>query len=89
MRFEEVMSRVEDVLSSRLNKKIYDADIAQALGILPVTYATRKKRNAIPFDAVLGFCVCEGVSADWVFFGVRSGKLADGLEIWVKGLIDA
>lgn len=64
----EVIEKIKDVISSDKGSKIFDKDVAGALGIPQATFATMKKRNSIPFQELLEFCAIKKISANWLFF---------------------
>jgi phage repressor protein C with HTH and peptisase S24 domain len=65
----EILNRIKDILSSELgNKKVYDKDVANALGINQTTLATMKKRNKIPYKEILEFCAKRKISINWLIF---------------------
>jgi len=67
--FNEIIDKLKDVISETiLGKKVFDKDVADALGIPQATFATMKKRNSIPFEEVLEFCALRKISVNWLFF---------------------
>ena len=48
--------------------KVYDKEVAEALGISPINLATLKKRNSIPFERILNFCYQEELCCSEIFF---------------------
>jgi hypothetical protein len=52
----EIIEDIKDLISQEIpDKKIFDKDVANALGISQINFATMKKRNAIPFEKILDF----------------------------------
>jgi SOS-response transcriptional repressor LexA len=67
--FKEILNRIKDILSDELgNRKVFDKDIAEALGINQVSFATMKSRQKIPYKEVLEFCAKRKVSINWLMF---------------------
>jgi len=65
----EVIDKLKDVISeTTIGKKIFDKDVADALGIPQATFATMKKRNSIPYEEILEFCALKKLSVNWLFF---------------------
>ena len=65
----EIIDKLKDVISeSRIGKKVFDKDVADALGIPQATFATMKKRNSIPYAEILEFCALKKISVNWLFF---------------------
>lgn len=67
--FLEVTNRLRSILITTLKKnKIYDRDIAQALGLDPQYYAVIKKRQKIPYEPIARFCHSQKISMNWILF---------------------
>ncbi len=64
----EVIEKIKDIISSNKANKIFDKDVAVALGIPQATFATMKKRNSVPYKELLEFCAQKKISANWLFF---------------------
>ena len=57
MELGHVIDNLKDVLSVELgNKKVFDKDVAKALGISKESLSHLKRRNAIPYEAIVYFC---------------------------------
>ena len=57
------------MLSQELgDRKVYDKDVAEALGINQLTLATMKNRAKIPYKEVLEFCAKRKISINWLLF---------------------
>ena len=48
--------------------KVHDKDVAIALGITPSTFASIKRRNTIPYKALLDFCALHHINANSLLF---------------------
>jgi len=65
----EIIDKLKDILAeTTLGKKVFDKDVADALGIPQATFATMKKRNSIPYEEILEFCAAKKISVNWLFF---------------------
>jgi len=65
----EIIDKLKDVISeTRIGKKVFDKDVADALNIPQATFATMKKRNSIPYEEILEFCALKKISVNWLFF---------------------
>ena len=56
------------LLQNSKNTKIYDREVADALGITPVNFATLKRRNSTPFESIIKFCYKEDICCSEIFF---------------------
>lgn len=66
---QEILGRVKDIISQNLgNRKVFDKDVALALNINQVTFATMKSRNKIPYKEILEFCAKRKISINWIIF---------------------
>jgi len=66
---QEILGRVKDILSDTLgNRKVFDKDVAEALDINQITFATMKSRNKIPYKEILEFCAKRKISINWLMF---------------------
>ena len=76
--FLEIVEEIKNVVSSEDNgKKIFDKDIADALGVSQMNFATMKKRNKIPFSELLDFCATKSISINWLLYGQSPESLVD------------
>ena len=66
--FHAILKGLKLYMSNGTKVKIYDKDVAEALGITQMNFATIKKRNTIPYENILIFCKKEGISCSGVFF---------------------
>lgn len=65
----EILNRIKDILSADVgDRKVFDKDVAEALDINQITYATMKSRNKIPYKEVLEFCARKKISINWLIF---------------------
>ncbi len=64
-----VLHKVKDILSQELGeRKVFDKDVAEALGINQLTLATMKNRAKIPYKEILEFCAKRKISINWLLF---------------------
>jgi len=82
----EILERLRDVLSSEKNSgRIYDKDIANALGMTTVNLATIKKRSSIPYSHILDFCAIKKISINWLLYDQDPSSLVDSTDkYWIK-----
>jgi phage repressor protein C with HTH and peptisase S24 domain len=77
----EVIDKLKDVISeTRIGKKVFDKDVADALNIPQATFATMKKRNSIPYEEILEFCALKKISVNWLFFDQAVDMLKEETE---------
>jgi len=68
--FLEIIEEIKSIVSSEFSdKKIFDKDVADVLGISQMNFATMKKRNKIPFGELLDFCATKSISINWMLYG--------------------
>jgi len=74
--FKEMLPKIKDVISADLgDKKVFDKDVADVLGINQLTFATMKNRGKIPYEEVLNFCAEKKISINWLFYGQATRSL--------------
>ncbi len=66
--FHAILKKLKLYLANNKNIKVYDKDVATALGISQMNFATIKKRNTIPYENILKFCQKEGICCSNLFF---------------------
>jgi phage repressor protein C with HTH and peptisase S24 domain len=77
----EIIDKLKDVISeTTIGKKVFDKDVADALGIPQATFATMKKRNSIPYEEILEFCALKKLSVNWLFFDQAVDMLKEQTE---------
>jgi phage repressor protein C with HTH and peptisase S24 domain len=77
----EIIEKLKDVISeTKIGGKVFDKDVANALGIPQATFATMKKRNSIPYEEILAFCALKKISANWLFFDQSVDMLKEQTE---------
>ncbi len=79
--FKAVLPKIKDILSKEVgNKKVFDKDVADALGINQLTFATMKNRGKVPFEEVLNFCAKRKISINWLFYDQATRSLESETE---------
>ncbi len=79
--FNEIIEKVKDIISSESESgKVFDKDVASELGISQATFATMKKRGAIPYKELMEFCARRKISINWIFFDQSAGMLIEETE---------
>ena len=83
---QEIIEKLRDVLSSEQKSgKIYDKDIANALDMTTVNFASIKKRASIPYSNILDFCAIKKISINWLLYGQDPSSLIDSTDkYWIK-----
>jgi hypothetical protein len=82
----EIIEKLRDVLSSEKdNGKVFDKEIANALDLTSVNFATMKKRKSVPFSNILDFCALKKISINWLLYGQDPSSLIDSTDkYWIK-----
>jgi hypothetical protein len=79
--FNEIIEKIKDVISNETDSgKVFDKDVAAELGISQATFATMKKRGAIPYKELMEFCARRKLSINWLFFDQSAGMLVEETE---------
>jgi len=74
--FRDMLPKIKDVISEDLGeKKVFDKDVADALGINHLTFATMKNRGKIPYEEILNFCAQKKISINWLFYDQATRSL--------------
>ncbi|MCB4747368.1 MAG: helix-turn-helix domain-containing protein [Sulfurovum sp.] len=81
----ETIEKLKDIISeTKIGSKVFDKDVANALNIPQATFATMKKRNAIPYEEILEFCALKKISANWLFFDQAVDMLKEQTEKYFR-----
>ncbi len=76
--FIEVTERLKDILSRELGeKRVYDKDLAEALGISKEYFSMMKKRNRLPLEELVNFCAKRNISINWLLFDQNPESLCE------------
>jgi len=79
--FNEIIEKLKDIISNESETgKVFDKDVAAELGISQATFATMKKRGAIPYKELMEFCARRKISINWIFFDQSAGMLVEETE---------
>jgi phage repressor protein C with HTH and peptisase S24 domain len=71
-----MLPKIKDVISEDLgDARVFDKDVADALGINQLTFATMKNRGKIPYEEVLNFCAQKKISINWLFYDQATRSL--------------
>ena len=74
--FDDIILRVKSIISTDKNReRIYNKEIAGALGLSPEYFAVIKKRGKIPYEALAHFCREHKISLNWILFGQKPERL--------------
>jgi len=66
--FKTIVQELKFYLAENVEEKVYDKEVADALGISPINFATLKRRNSIPYEQIIEFCYKEELCCSEVFF---------------------
>ncbi|MEA3331643.1 MAG: hypothetical protein U9Q29_08130 [Campylobacterota bacterium] len=66
--FHAIVKELKLYLAQSKNIKVYDKDVADALGITQMNFATIKRRNSTPYASIIKFCKREGLCCSKIFF---------------------
>ena len=80
MNFSSVMDRLATILERDGGKKIFDKEIAEALGMTGSQYSNAKKRNSIPYDKISELCAKNRISINWVLYEQNTEMLKTDME---------
>ncbi len=85
MQIHRVLENLKDVLSVELGeKKVFDKDVAKALGISKESLSHLKRRNAIPYEAIVYFCAKRAISINWILFDQLPKSLEEKTERFAR-----
>lgn len=71
----EILQRMQKIYDVRTNR-----ELAAIFSISENAVSNWNKRNAIPFETLLGVVQEKGVSLDWLIFGKEEQRRLDALE---------
>ena len=87
LNFSSILEKLKDILSKDItdDKKIFDKDVATALGINSQAFTTMKKRARVPYDEILQFCALKKISINWLMFDQDPSSLIDNTDkYWIR-----
>ena len=83
--FNEVLEKIKDILSKEKNKKIFDKDVANELGLTQANLATLKSRDRIPYQQILDFCARKKISINWLLYNQAPESLIETTNsYWIR-----
>jgi len=79
LELKSIIDKLKVVLAKKTQKsrKVFDKDVATALGIPQATFATMKSRNSVPYEEILSFCAKYKISINWLFFDQATEMLLE------------
>jgi len=81
----EIIEKIKDILSCELGgKKVYDKDVAEALGISKESLSHFKKRNRVPLEQIVYFCAKRKISINWILFSQLPKSLEEDTNRYVR-----
>ena len=66
--FKAIVKALKTYLAKNETDKVYDKDVAQALEISQMNFATLKRRNSIPYENIIKFCKKEKLCGSEIFY---------------------
>lgn len=85
MQLPHIIDNLKDVLSHELGqKRVFDKDIAQALGLSRESLSQMKRRNRIPYEAIVYFCAKRQLSINWILFDQIPKSLEEKTEKFAR-----
>ncbi len=78
MDFSSVLTKIKEIISQEQNReRVFDKDVAEALGINQLTFATMKKRGKLPYEEIIEFCAKRKISINWLFYDQATKSLEE------------
>lgn len=85
MELNHIIDNLKDVLSHELgNKRVFDKDVAHALGLSKESLSHLKKRNSVPYEAIVYFCAKRNLSINWILFDQIPTSLEEKTEKFAR-----
>lgn len=82
MQLEEIINRIKDIISvEKKDKKVFDKDVANVLGIKGMALATMKQRNKIPYAEIVAFCAKRRICINGILFSQSVDSLYDSFVV--------
>lgn len=69
---KELLYKLQSIYAKDGLTKVYDKDIAKALGMSPAQFSESKKNGKIPLKYIIPYCIKNNVSVNWVFDSSRT-----------------
>lgn len=81
---EEVIERLKDILSKEYGeRKIFDKDVAKALGITPEHLSMLKRRQKLPLPELLDFCARKRININWLLYDQDPHSLCEETQKFI------
>lgn len=85
MELGQIIDKLKDVISLELgDKKVFDKDVAHALGLSKESLSHLKRRNRIPYEAIVSFCAKRAISINWILCDQLPSSLEEKTERYVR-----
>jgi phage repressor protein C with HTH and peptisase S24 domain len=85
MNSQEIIEKIKDILSNEMEgKRVYDKDVAEALGISKESLSHFKKRNSVPLEQIVYFCAKRKISINWILFAQEPKSLEEDTNRYVR-----
>lgn len=85
MDINEIIEKLKDILSSEHpNRKIFDKDVASALGMSKESLSHLKKKNGVPYEQIAKFCAKRKISINWILFEQLPKSLKEETEKYTR-----
>jgi len=68
MNFEDIVNKLSLNIKNETGRRVFDKDIADALGVSKSQYATMKKKGVIPYKNIIYYCGQKKLNLNWIFF---------------------
>jgi len=82
--YNEIIEKIKDILSEEHgNKKVFDKDVAVALGIEESNFRKQKHRNSIPYFEIMSFLAKRNISINWFFFNQLPESLIESTSNYI------
>ena len=83
--FAQIIEDIKSIIASEVQKqRVYDKDVAEALGISRMNLASLKKRNSIPFRELLDFCARRSISINWLLYDQAPESLVESTNRYYR-----
>ena len=80
MDFNSAIEKIRIHMQQSQKKKIYDSDIADALGISREHFSRSKKSDNIPLKPIIEFCAKENIVINYILFDQSPDSLAQSTD---------
>ena len=85
MQILEIIEKLKDVLSSEYpDRKIFDKDVASALGMSKESLSHLKKKGGVPYEQIAKFCAKRKISINWILFDQLPKSLEEETQKYTR-----